>query len=73
MSITATVTNETINKTTEKKYTVSEAATFLHISKSSLWRLIWNQRIGYYKISGRTILGESHLENYLSEVEQFQR
>jgi excisionase family DNA binding protein len=54
----------------EPKFSITEAATIIGISKSQVSKLINSGKLGYYQMGRRRIIGESHLHEYLSLAER---
>jgi excisionase family DNA binding protein len=52
----------------EKKYTIEEAAQCIGISPSGLRKLMNSNKLGYYQSGRRRIIGEAHLEEYLTKI-----
>ena len=57
-------------KTFDPKYPVAAAARHLGVSVSSTWRLIWSGKLKSYRVGGRTLVGLSHIEEYLAGPNQ---
>ena len=57
-------------KGVEKKYSIKQAAVAIGISQSGVRLLLDNRKLGYYQSGTRRIIGESHLDNYLSLIER---
>jgi excisionase family DNA binding protein len=55
-------------KAYDPKFPVATAARYLGVSLSSTWRLIWSGKLKTYKVGTRTLVGLSHIENYLTEA-----
>jgi hypothetical protein len=53
----------------EPKYAVARVADFLNISKTGVWRLIWTGKLKSYRFSGRTLVGQKHLKEFLDKSE----
>lgn len=71
------VSNEAINNNKksaeaifEPKYAVARVAGFLNISITSVWRLIWEGKLKCYRFSGRTLVGQKHLKEFLDKSEK---
>ncbi len=55
----------------EKFYTKREAATErLHCSEITVHRLIKNGALGHYRIAGKVLIGDPHIEDYLKRAER---
>jgi excisionase family DNA binding protein len=54
----------------ERKFTITKAATVIGISRTQVSKLLDNGKLGYYQVGGRRIIGESHLQEYLSLAER---
>lgn len=57
-------------KVAEKKYSIEQAAMAVGISPSGLRLLLNNKKLGYYQSGKRRLIGEGHLEEYLSLAER---
>ena len=57
-------------KVAEKKYSIKQAAIAIGISPSGVRLLLNSQKLGYYQSGARRIIGEGHLDVYLSTVER---
>jgi len=57
-------------KVAEKKYSINQAAMAIGISPSGVRLLLNNKRLGYYQSGKRRLVGESHLQEYLSLAER---
>lgn len=71
------ISGETINNIKEAadavyepKYAVPRVAGFLNISVTSVWRLIWEGKLKSYQFSGRTLVGQKHLKEYIEKSER---
>jgi excisionase family DNA binding protein len=58
------------NKVTEKKFRIGEAAAIIGISPSGVRLLLDNKKLGYYQSGKRRIIGENHLNEYLTKIER---
>jgi excisionase family DNA binding protein len=58
------------NKITEKKFRIGEAAAIIGISPSGVRLLLDNKKLGYYQSGKRRIIGEGHLNEYLTKIER---
>ena len=58
------------NKITEKKFRIGEAAAIIGISSSGVRLLLDNKKLGYYQSGKRRIIGEGHLNEYLTKIER---
>jgi hypothetical protein len=55
----------------EKKYSIKETTRFLgEVSTVTVWREIKRGKLKHYQIGGRILIGEHHIENYLSCCEK---
>lgn len=54
----------------EKKYNIDEAAAKIGISPSGVRLLLDNKKLGFYQSGKRRIIGEGHLDDYLTKIEQ---
>jgi excisionase family DNA binding protein len=57
------------SRVAEPKFTITKAATVIGISRTQVSKLLDNGKLGYYQVGGRRIIGESHLQEYLSLAE----
>ena len=57
-------------KVAEKKYSIGQAAMALGISPSGVRLLLNNKKLGYYQSGKRKLIGEGHLQEYLSLAER---
>lgn len=58
------------SKVAEPKFSIAKAATVIGISKSQVRKLINSGKLGYYQVGSRRIIGEGHLQEYLSLAER---
>lgn len=58
------------SKVAEPKFSITKAATIIGISKSQVRNLMNTGKLGYYQVGTRRIIGEGHLQEYLSLVER---
>jgi excisionase family DNA binding protein len=58
------------SKVTEPKFSVTKAATIIGVSKTHVRNLLNSGKLGYYQIGSRRIIGECHLQEYLSLAER---
>ena len=58
------------SKVAEPKFSIAKAANVIGISKSQVRNLINSGKLGYYQVGSRRIIGEGHLQEYLSLVER---
>jgi len=57
-------------KVAEKKYSINQAAMAIGISPSGVRLLLDNKKLGYYQSGKRKLIGEGHLQEYLSVAER---
>lgn len=57
-------------KVAELKFSIAKAATIIAISKSQVRNLVNSGKLGYYQVGSRRIIGEGHLQEYLSLAER---
>jgi excisionase family DNA binding protein len=57
-------------KVAEKKYSINQAAKAIGISPSGVRLLLNNKKLGYYQSGKRKLIGEGHLQEYLSLAER---
>lgn len=60
----------TSSKVAEPKFSITKAAAVIGISRSQITKLLNSGKLGYYQVGGRRIVGESHLQEYLSVAER---
>jgi excisionase family DNA binding protein len=57
-------------KVAEPKFSITKAATVIGISRSQVRNLLNSGKLGYYQVGSRRIIGEGHLQEYLSLAER---
>jgi excisionase family DNA binding protein len=57
-------------KVAEQKFSIDSVAKNMSTSRSTVERLMNSGKLGYYRVGRRRIIGESHLEKYLSLIER---
>jgi excisionase family DNA binding protein len=57
-------------KVTELKFSITKAATIIGISRMQVSKLLNSGKLGYYQVGGRRIIGEGHIQEYLSLAER---
>ena len=57
-------------RTIEPKFSMKAVAKIMGVHVSTVSRLMDSCKIGYYQIGRRRVVGESHLEKYLSTTER---
>ncbi len=57
-------------RATEQKFSMEKVAELIRVHVSTVSRLMDSGKLGYYQIGRRRIVGESHLEQYLSLAER---
>jgi excisionase family DNA binding protein len=60
----------TSSKVAEPKFTITKAAAVIGISRTQVSKLLDSGKLGYYQVGGRRIVGEGHLQEYLSLAER---
>jgi excisionase family DNA binding protein len=58
------------SKVAEPKFSITKAATVIGISRSQVRNLLNSGKLGYYQVGSRRIIGEGHLQEYLSFAER---
>jgi len=58
------------SKVAEQKFSITKAAIVIGISRMQVSKLLNSGQLGYYQVGGRRIIGESHLQEYLSLAER---
>lgn len=58
------------NLVTERRYTEAETASILGISQMSVRRRREDGSLGFYQISKRILIGESHISQFLRNSER---
>ncbi len=56
-------------KTTEAKFSIEKVAQRFRVHATTEYRLMDNGKLGFYQIGRRRIVGEQHIEQYLSLAE----
>lgn len=59
-----------LSKVAELKFSIAKAATVIGISRTQVRNLLNSGKLGYYQVGSRRIIGESHLQEYLSLAER---
>ena len=59
-----------MTKATEAKFSIKEVAQRLRVHATTVYRLMEKGKLGFYQIGSRRIVGESHIEQYLSLAER---
>jgi excisionase family DNA binding protein len=57
-------------RVSEEKYNIKEAAKRIGISPSGVRLLLDSKKLGYYQSGKRRIIGEAHLDDYLSKIDR---
>lgn len=47
--------------------TVNEAASYLRISRTTVWRLLKNKKVARVRIGGRTLIRRVDIDNFLEQ------
>jgi excisionase family DNA binding protein len=58
------------SKTTEPKYSIAKVAAVIGVHPATVSRLMSTGKLGYYQVGDRKVVGEAHLEQYLSFAER---
>lgn len=58
------------SKVAEPKFSITKAATVIGVSRTQVSKLLDNGKLGYYQVGRRRIIGERHLQEYLSLAER---
>jgi excisionase family DNA binding protein len=58
------------SKATEPKFSIAKAAEIIGVHPATVSRLMNNHKLGYYQIGARRVVGQGHLEEYLSLAER---
>lgn len=58
------------SKSTEPKFSINKVAEVIGVHRATVSRLMDNGKLGYYQVGDRRIVGEGHLEQYLSLAER---
>jgi excisionase family DNA binding protein len=61
---------QTMTKATEAKFSIKEVAQRFRVHATTVYRLMDKGKLGFYQIGGRRIVGEGHIEQYLSFAER---
>jgi excisionase family DNA binding protein len=59
-----------MTKATEAKFSIKEVAQRFRVHATTVYRLMDKGKLGFYQIGGRRIVGEGHIEQYLSFAER---
>jgi excisionase family DNA binding protein len=59
-----------VPRATEQKFSIAKVAELIRVHVSTVSRLMDSGKLGYYQIGRRRIVGEGHLEEYLSRAER---
>jgi excisionase family DNA binding protein len=59
-----------MTKATEAKFSIKEVAQRFRVHATTVYRLMDKGKLGFYQIGGRRIVGERHIERYLSQAER---
>ena len=59
-----------MTKATEAKFSIKEVAQRFRVHATTVYRLMDKGKLGFYQIEGRRIVGEGHIEQYLSLAER---
>lgn len=57
-------------KTSEPKFSIDKVAEVIGVHRATVSRLMDSGKLGYYQVGDRRIVGEKHLEEYLSLAER---
>jgi len=57
-------------KVAEQKFSIDSVAKNMSTSRSTVERLMDSGKLGYYRVGRRRIIGEGHLQEYLSLAER---
>ncbi len=58
------------SKGTEPKFCIDKVAEVIGVHRATVSRLMESGKLGYYQVGDRRIVGERHLEEYLSLAER---
>ena len=58
------------SKATEQKFSIDKVAEVIGVHRTTVSRLMDTGKLGYYQVGDRRIVGERHLEQYLSLAER---
>jgi excisionase family DNA binding protein len=61
---------QVMTKATEAKFSIKEVAQRFRVHATTVYRLMDKGKLGFYQIGSRRIIGESHIEQYLSLAER---
>jgi excisionase family DNA binding protein len=62
--------SQAMTKATEAKFSIKEVAQRFRVHATTVYRLMENGKLSFYQIGSRRIVGESHIEQYLSRAER---
>jgi excisionase family DNA binding protein len=60
---------QAMTRATEAKFSIKEVAQRFRVHATTVYRLMEKGKLGFYQIGSRRIVGEGHIEQYLSLVE----
>jgi excisionase family DNA binding protein len=59
------------SKATEPKFSIEQVAKILGgLHPTTVLRLLYKRKLGYYQFGNRKMVGQSHLDNYVSLAER---
>ena len=59
-----------MNRATEEKFSMKQAAKLIGVHIATVSRLLDKGKLGYYQIGTRRVVGQTHLEAFLSLAER---
>jgi excisionase family DNA binding protein len=59
-----------MTKATEIKFSIEEVSQRFRVDATTVYRLMEEGKLGFYQIGSRRIVGEKHIEQYLSLAER---
>jgi excisionase family DNA binding protein len=62
--------SQAMTRANEAKFSIKEVAQRFRVHATTVYRLMEKGKLGFYQIGSRRIVGESHIEQYLSLAER---
>jgi len=57
------------SRTAEQNFSIDQVAAKLCVNRSTVERLLYQGKLGYYQVGRRRIIGETHFRKYLTLIE----
>jgi excisionase family DNA binding protein len=58
------------SKTAEQNFSIDQVAAKLCVGRSTVERLLYAGKLGFYQVGRRRIIGETHFRKYLDLIER---